>query len=314
MTETCPHTDRNDRSDRSDATQTGKDCPMTSPTQPASPSTAARRENSPSATGKDCSMTTTTLPVMPAAPVTRAPRRGASAAGALARPLAGPGRGGPVTALLPLGVALADDVNEYTYFNSGVDFNRSVRMFGPVQMTPLSSSGITLDVGTSDTAVRARGLSGVGVGVEASGATGVKATGSKIAVEAVGPNSFGTGVKATGETGVQAQGTGVGLVATSERRHRDRRAGVRREARPAGHRQQRQRDRRARHRGQQRARRGTFRAGRPPSGAAAAAPGAPQAASGTHDAGELYVDSAGQLFICTVAGTPGTWVKVGAQQ
>ena len=41
---------------------------MTSPTQPATPSTAARRENSPTATGKDCPMITTTLPVLPAAP------------------------------------------------------------------------------------------------------------------------------------------------------------------------------------------------------------------------------------------------------
>ena len=314
MTETCPHTDRNDRSDRSDATQTGKDCPMTSPTQPASPSTAARRENTPSATGKDCSMTTTTLPVMPAAPVTRTPRRGASAAGALARRWPALAGAALVTALLPLGVALADDVNEYTYFNSGVDFNRSVRMFGPVQMTPLSSSGITLDVGTSDTAVRARGLSGVGVGVEASGATGVKATGSKIAVEAVGPNSFGTGVKATGETGVQAQGTGVGLVATSSGVTG---TGVQASAGKLG----------LQATGSNANGTGVLATGgssglgadlqggkaplrlRP-----AAAPGAPQAASGTHDAGELYVDSAGQLFICTVAGTPGTWVKVGAQQ
>jgi len=29
--------------------------------------------------------------------------------------------------------------------------------------------------------------------------------------------------------------------------------------------------------------------------------------------GALYVNSAGELYICTVAGTPGTWVKVGAQ-
>jgi hypothetical protein len=32
--------------------------------------------------------------------------------------------------------------------------------------------------------------------------------------------------------------------------------------------------------------------------------------SGTHQAGELYVDNAGKLFFCTVAGTPGTWVNL----
>jgi hypothetical protein len=36
--------------------------------------------------------------------------------------------------------------------------------------------------------------------------------------------------------------------------------------------------------------------------------GAPSA--GTHQAGELYVDSAGTLYYCTSGGTPGTWRKV----
>jgi hypothetical protein len=31
---------------------------------------------------------------------------------------------------------------------------------------------------------------------------------------------------------------------------------------------------------------------------------------GPHEAGELYVDSQGQLFLCTAAGTPGTWMQV----
>ncbi|MBN9392755.1 MAG: hypothetical protein J0I20_32290 [Chloroflexi bacterium] len=33
-------------------------------------------------------------------------------------------------------------------------------------------------------------------------------------------------------------------------------------------------------------------------------------ASGTHQAGELYVDSAGILYYCVTAGTPGTWRQV----
>jgi len=37
-------------------------------------------------------------------------------------------------------------------------------------------------------------------------------------------------------------------------------------------------------------------------------PGKPT--SGTHAKGEIYLDSAGTLFICTVGGTPGTWRKV----
>jgi hypothetical protein len=39
--------------------------------------------------------------------------------------------------------------------------------------------------------------------------------------------------------------------------------------------------------------------------------GAPK--TGGHQLGELYVDSAGVLWICTLNGTPGTWVKVGSQ-
>ena len=39
--------------------------------------------------------------------------------------------------------------------------------------------------------------------------------------------------------------------------------------------------------------------------------GAPK--TGAHQLGELYVDSAGVLWICTLNGTPGTWVKVGSQ-
>jgi hypothetical protein len=41
--------------------------------------------------------------------------------------------------------------------------------------------------------------------------------------------------------------------------------------------------------------------------------GAPQKSSGAHEQGELYVDSNGVLFICSSAGTPGIWVKVGSQ-
>jgi hypothetical protein len=40
----------------------------------------------------------------------------------------------------------------------------------------------------------------------------------------------------------------------------------------------------------------------------AGAPGAP--ASGTHSAGELYLDSAATLWICTGPGTHGTWVRL----
>ena len=32
--------------------------------------------------------------------------------------------------------------------------------------------------------------------------------------------------------------------------------------------------------------------------------------SGAHTNGELYMDSAGKLFVCTVSGTPGTWRRV----
>jgi hypothetical protein len=44
--------------------------------------------------------------------------------------------------------------------------------------------------------------------------------------------------------------------------------------------------------------------------ACAPAVGAPTA--GAHAAGELILDSAGDLFACIVAGTPGTWHRVGA--
>jgi hypothetical protein len=32
--------------------------------------------------------------------------------------------------------------------------------------------------------------------------------------------------------------------------------------------------------------------------------------TGTHTKGEIYMDSAGTLFVCTVSGTPGTWRRV----
>jgi len=32
--------------------------------------------------------------------------------------------------------------------------------------------------------------------------------------------------------------------------------------------------------------------------------------SGAHSKGELYMDSAARLFVCTKGGTPGTWSKV----
>jgi hypothetical protein len=41
---------------------------------------------------------------------------------------------------------------------------------------------------------------------------------------------------------------------------------------------------------------------------AASGTGAPT--SGAHQVGELYADSAGTLFYCTVAGSPGTWLPV----
>ena len=43
----------------------------------------------------------------------------------------------------------------------------------------------------------------------------------------------------------------------------------------------------------------------------AGAGGAPS--GGAHAAGELHVDSAGVLYVCTGAGTPGTWTRVGKQ-
>jgi hypothetical protein len=32
--------------------------------------------------------------------------------------------------------------------------------------------------------------------------------------------------------------------------------------------------------------------------------------TGAHTKGEIYMDSAGALFVCTASGTPGTWRKV----
>jgi hypothetical protein len=40
-------------------------------------------------------------------------------------------------------------------------------------------------------------------------------------------------------------------------------------------------------------------------------PGAP--ATGTWSAGTIIVDSTGVVYICTTAGSPGTWQKIGAQ-
>jgi hypothetical protein len=34
---------------------------------------------------------------------------------------------------------------------------------------------------------------------------------------------------------------------------------------------------------------------------------------GLHDKGEIVLDSAGVLFVCIAAGTPGTWVRVVTQ-
>jgi hypothetical protein len=32
--------------------------------------------------------------------------------------------------------------------------------------------------------------------------------------------------------------------------------------------------------------------------------------TGAHTKGEIYMDSAGSLFVCTASGTPGTWKKI----
>jgi hypothetical protein len=37
-------------------------------------------------------------------------------------------------------------------------------------------------------------------------------------------------------------------------------------------------------------------------------------ASGAHLRGELVVDSAGNLYLCTADGTPGTWVRLNLAQ
>ena len=56
---------------------------------------------------------------------------------------------------------------------------------------------------------------------------------------------------------------------------------------------------------------GEFHGGKAPIRLApAATAGAPNAATGTHKRGEFYVDANGQLFFCTVDGTPGTWKRV----
>jgi hypothetical protein len=43
---------------------------------------------------------------------------------------------------------------------------------------------------------------------------------------------------------------------------------------------------------------------------AASGTGPPTSTSESHQVGELYADSAGSIFYCTVAGSPGTWVPV----
>lgn len=39
----------------------------------------------------------------------------------------------------------------------------------------------------------------------------------------------------------------------------------------------------------------------------------PRAAPASGEVGDMYMETGGVLKVCTVAGTPGTWVSVGAQ-
>ena len=86
----------------------------------------------------------------------------------------------------------------------------------------------------------------------------------KIAVKAVGPNSFGTGVEGHRRDGRPGPGHRRRLVATSAAASPGPACRVRREARPAGHRQQRQRRPACSPPRQQRARRGRFSGGQGP--------------------------------------------------
>ena len=173
-----------------------------------------------------------------------------------------------------------------------------------------------VSTGFNSTGVFAKGLyagveaEGGTVGVVARGPTAVFATGASIGVRATvtksGTGVFGTSVDGTGVAGsgsgqfgvgvscsgtlnglqasspngngvyASANGKGVGVIANSD-------DGLG----------------------------GEFHEGKAPIRLApATTAGAPNATTGAHKRGELYVDANGQLFFCTVDGTPGTWKRV----
>jgi hypothetical protein len=156
--------------------------------------------------------------------------------------------------------------------------------------------------GASGTGVRAEGIGAAGVGIEATGAkTAVKATstsGSGVeatsangaGVFATGNGEFGIGVLAAGnDVGVQGNGVNVGVSARSF-------GGTGLSASSS------------------KGLGAEFQGGQgqaPVRLVPATTSGAPT--TGTHHRGELYVDSQGQLFLCTAdsaAGNAGTWRHV----
>jgi hypothetical protein len=187
--------------------------------------------------------------------------------------------------------------------------------------TAVEASGGTVGVDAhgGTVGVRAKGPTGVeveaispqGIGVKAfGGAVGIDATSWSIGVRAACTGS-GTGVYGTSADGVGVIGSatgqfGIGVVANGTfsgveagslngngvfARSNGKGAGVRAHSDDGLG--------------------GEFSGGKAPIRLApAATAGAPNAATGSHKRGELSVDANGQLFFCTVDGTPGTWKRV----
>jgi hypothetical protein len=246
-----------------------------------------------------------------------------------------------VTALVPVGAALAAGFSEGITAGSSTFTssrgNHAVRAEGDGSLaavlakhpgaTAVEAEGGSLGVKATGSVfgveakspgragVRAEGNTGVEAAGNGSNGIGVLASGKKAGVKATGFD--GAGVEATGTTagvfgstsapfgagltGAASGPDGIGVIGNGLS------MGVRASASgPDGTGLSASADRGVG---------GSFSGGKAPVRLVpAATAGPPAAASGAHQAGELYVDSAGQLFICTAAGTPGTWVKVGTQQ
>lgn len=269
----------------------------------------------------------------------RAPGRAPALGRALARRWPALTGAALVTALMPVGVALAAQ----TPFPDGITAGASTfHVAMGTALTAIADGGIAPAVfvsgGLTATGVKARGLTGVEAegeqaGVTASSANGVAVVAGGKTAGVVASSANGTAVKASSanSTALEATGKGAGVVATAA----DGSGVIGSGSGPfgigvVGN--------------------GTFSGGQfsSPAGAAVSASangagpgvsasshdglggqfsgarapirlvpagtqGPPQPASGAHQAGELYVDSTGRLFICTGAGTPGTWALVGLQ-